>query len=41
MAQLAGVAALGIDLDQVGNTLQAAGLKQFDDAFAQLLDLVR
>ena len=41
VAQLAGVAALGIDLDQVGDTLQAAGLKQFDDAFAQLLDLVR
>lgn len=40
-AQLAGVAALGIDLDQVGEELQAAGLKQFDEAFAKLLELVR
>lgn len=41
IAQLAGVAALGIDLDTVGDSLQAACLKQFEDAFAQLLDLVR
>lgn len=40
-AQLAAVAALGIDLDTVGEELQAAGLKQFDEAFAKLLDLVR
>lgn len=40
-AQLAGVAALGIDLDAVGDELQAAGLKQFDEAFGKLLDLVR
>jgi len=39
--QLAAVAALGIDLDAVGEELQAAGLKQFDEAFAKLLDLVR
>lgn len=37
---LAGVAALGIDLDQIGDELQAVGLKQFEDAFAQLLALV-
>lgn len=40
-AQLAAVAALGIDLDTVGEELQTAGLKQFDEAFAKLLDLVR
>lgn len=39
-AQLAAVAALGIDLDLVGDELQAAGLKQFDEAFAKLLALV-
>lgn len=37
---LAGVGALGIALDQVGDDLQAVGLKQFEDAFAQLLALV-
>lgn len=40
-AQLAAVAALGIDLDQVGEELQQAGLKQFDEAFEKLLALVR
>ncbi|MDX9945596.1 MAG: transaldolase family protein, partial [Azonexus sp.] len=40
-AQLAAIAALGIDLDQVGEELQAAGLKQFAEAFAKLLELVR
>jgi transaldolase len=39
--QLAAVAALGIDLDTVGEELQAAGLTQFAEAFAKLLDLVR
>jgi transaldolase len=39
--QLAAVAALGIDLDTVGGELQTAGLQQFADAFAKLLDLVR
>jgi transaldolase len=39
--QLAALVALGIDLDAVGDELQAAGLKQFDEAFAKLLDLVR
>ncbi len=39
--QLAALAALGIDLDTVGEALQQAGLKQFDEAFAKLLDLVR
>jgi transaldolase len=32
---------LGHDLDVIGEELQAAGLKQFDEAFAKLLDLVR
>lgn len=40
-AQLAAIAALGIDLDAVGQELLAAGLQQFDDAFAKLLELVR
>lgn len=40
-AQLAGIAALGIELDSVGDELQAAGLRQFDEAFAKLLELVR
>ncbi len=40
-AQLAGIAGLGIDLDIVGEELQAAGLKQFAEAFDKLLDLVR
>ncbi len=39
--QLAAVAALGIDLETVGADLQAAGLAQFAEAFAKLLDLVR
>jgi transaldolase len=39
--QLAAVAALGIDLDTVGEELQSAGLQQFAEAFAKLLDLVR
>ncbi|MDK2124864.1 transaldolase [Parachitinimonas caeni] len=34
---LAELAALGIDLDAVGDTLQYEGLKLFDDAFASLL----
>jgi len=40
-AQLAGIAALGIELDNIGDELQAAGLRQFDEAFAKLLELVR
>lgn len=39
-AQLAGVSALGIDLDQVGHDLQVAGLAQFETAYADLLKLV-
>lgn len=38
--QLAALAALGIDLEAVGNTLLMAGLKQFAEAFDQLLALV-
>ena len=38
--QLAAVAALGIDLDTVGEELQSAGLTQFAEAFTKLLDLV-
>lgn len=38
--QLAVLGELGIDLDAVGNELLAAGLAQFADAFAKLLDLV-
>lgn len=37
---LAALAARGVDLDQVGDELLAAGLKQFEDAFAKLLELV-
>lgn len=40
-AQLAAVAALGIDLQAVGEELLQAGLKQFEEAFEKLLDLVR
>ncbi|MCE1182527.1 MAG: transaldolase [Rhodocyclales bacterium] len=40
-AQLAAIAALGIDLDTVGDELQQAGLQQFAEAFAKLLELVR
>jgi transaldolase len=40
-AQLLALKALGIDLDVVGNELLSAGLKQFDEAFAKLLELVR
>nr|MBL8411150.1 transaldolase [Dechloromonas sp.] len=40
-AQLAAVAALGIDLQAVGKELLQAGLKQFEEAFEKLLDLVR
>lgn len=40
-AQLAALAALGIDLDVAGQELLDAGLKQFADAFAKLLELVR
>ncbi len=40
-AQLAALKALNIDLDAVGNELLAAGLKQFDEAFAKLLELVQ
>ena len=39
-AQLAGVSALGIDLEQVGHDLQVAGLAQFETAYADLLKLV-
>ena len=39
-AQLAGVNALGIDLAQVGQELQTAGLAQFEAAYADLLKLV-
>ena len=39
--QLAAIAALGIDLDTVGEVLQRTGLQQFSEAFAKLLDLVR
>jgi transaldolase len=38
--QLTAVMVLGIDLDAVGEELQQAGLKQFDEAFAKLLELV-
>ncbi|RIX42044.1 MAG: transaldolase [Rhodocyclales bacterium GT-UBC] len=38
--QLAALSELGIDLDTVGNELQAVGLKQFEEAFAKLLELV-
>lgn len=38
--QLDAVSALGIDLEQVGNKLQAAGLAQFETAYADLLKLV-
>ena len=40
-AQLAALKALKIDLDAVGSELLAAGLKQFDEAFAKLLELVQ
>ena len=39
-AQLAAVSALGIDLEQVGQDLQVAGLAQFETAYADLLKLV-
>lgn len=39
-AQLAAVAAAGIDLEAAGQELLDAGLKQFDEAFAKLLALV-
>ncbi|HSG24139.1 MAG TPA: transaldolase [Azonexus sp.] len=39
--QLAALAELGIDLDAVGDELLAAGLKQFAEAFAKLLELVK
>ena len=38
--QLAAVSALGIDLEQVGQTLQTAGLAQFETAYTDLLKLV-
>lgn len=38
-AQFAALAALDINLNAVGETLQQNGLKQFDEAFAQLLKL--
>lgn len=37
---LSKVAAAGIDLDQLGDELQQAGLAQFDEAYAKLLELV-
>lgn len=40
-AQLAALTALKIDLDAVGNELLTAGLKQFDEAFVKLLELVQ
>jgi transaldolase len=39
-AILAALAEQGIDLDKSGETLLAAGLKQFEEAFAKLLELV-
>ena len=39
-AQLAAIHALGIDLEQVGDDLQVAGLAQFEAAYADLLKLV-
>ena len=39
-AQLAAVSALGIDLEQIGDDLQVAGLAQFETAYADLLKLV-
>lgn len=39
-AQLAAVAAAGVDLEAAGQELLDAGLKQFDEAFAKLLALV-
>jgi transaldolase len=38
-SQLAAVAAAGIDLNKAGERLQVEGLKQFEDAFTQLLTL--
>lgn len=38
-AQLAALVAAGIDLDQVGDTLQQQGLALFDNAYRALLDL--
>lgn len=38
-AQFAGLAALGLDLDAIGETLQQDGLRQFEQAFAKLLEL--
>ena len=38
--QLAAISALGIDLEQVGQDLQTAGLAQFETAYADLLKLV-
>ncbi|MGB4467590.1 MAG: transaldolase [Azovibrio sp.] len=37
---LAALAARGIDMDQIGDELLSAGLKQFEEAFAKLLELV-
>ncbi|MCX8145180.1 MAG: transaldolase [Azovibrio sp.] len=37
---LAALAARGVDMDQVGEELLAAGLAQFEDAFAKLLELM-
>ena len=39
--QLAALQEIGIDLNAVGAELQTAGLKQFEEAFTKLLDLVR
>jgi transaldolase len=39
-AVLATLAARGVDLDQIGEELLAAGLRQFEEAFAKLLELV-
>ena len=38
-AQLAALAALGLDLDVLGGRLQSDGLAQFETAFAKLLEL--
>ena len=38
-AQLAALVAAGIDLDQVGDTLQQQGLALFDNAYRALLEL--
>jgi len=38
--QLIALQGLGIDLEQIGQDLQTAGLSQFEKAYADLLTLV-